>query len=262
MSRFYLSTSILAQLEATLSPRDRAILTTLSHLRLATGQQLQRLYFEGTSTRRTQQALASLVRRRILTRLDRQVGGIRAGSAGFVYTLDVAGVRLVAPGTRRRARAWNVGLPFLKHTLAVSELHVRLVEAERAGTLVLRASTGEPACWRPFAGPHGRATLKPDRHLVIRLGDYEDEWFVEVDCGTESPSTLAGKCEQYRRYWQTGTEQARTGVFPRVLFLVPSAKRVDVLVDVFGQLPEAVWPLFTVVVFDEAVTRIARGADQ
>src|SRR5262245_21346997 len=99
MSRFYLSTRLLAQLEATLSPRDRAILTTLSHVRLASGRHLQRLYFSGISTRRTQQALASLVRRRLTTRLDRIVGGVRAGSAGYIYTLDVAGVRLVAPGT-------------------------------------------------------------------------------------------------------------------------------------------------------------------
>jgi hypothetical protein len=261
MSRRYFSTRRLAELEATLSPRDWAILATISRLRLATGRQIQRLYFAGLTRRRAQQALASLVARGALARLPRTVGGIRAGSAGHVYTLDTAGLRLVTRATDRRPRTWNVGLPFLAHSLAVTELYVRLVEADRAGLLELREFAAEPAAWRSFSGPYGRAALKPDAHLVTRLGEFEDQWFVEVDRGSESASTLGRKCEQYRRYWQTGTEQARTGIFPRVLFVVPDAKRYGVLVDVFGRQPEAVWPLFVVALFDEAVTRIARGAD-
>jgi hypothetical protein len=141
-------------------------------------------------------------------------------------------------------------------------LYVLLVEAHRLGYLELSSFTAEPACWRRFAGPGGgRATLKPDAYLTVELGRYEDRWFIELDRGTEPASTLAKKCEQYRRYWQTGTEQARSGIFPRVLFVVPDAARHAVLVDVFGKQPEAVWPLFTVTQFDEAVTRIARGAD-
>src|SRR2546429_3192581 len=128
MSRRYLSTNRLAVLEATLSPRDWAILATLSRLRLATGRQLERLYFVGLTRRRAQQALASLVARGTLARLPRTVGGVRAGSAGHVYTLDAAGLRLVTKTTGRRPRAWNVGLPFLAHSLAVTELYVRLVE--------------------------------------------------------------------------------------------------------------------------------------
>ena len=132
-----------------------------------------------------------------------------------------AGFRLIAGQSRRRP--WDVGLPFLAHTLAVSELYVRLVEAQRLGTLELASFTTEPACWRRFPGPSGgRVTLKPDAYAVTRLGAYEDHWFIEVDRSTEPASTLMRKCEQYRRYWQTGTEQAEAGIFPRVLFLVPS----------------------------------------
>lgn len=261
MSRRYLSTNRLAALETTLSPRDWAILATLLRVRVATGHQLQRLYFVGLTRRRTQQALASLVDRGVLARLPRVVGGVRAGSAGHVYALDAAGLRLVTKHADRRPRSWNVGLPFLAHGLAVAELYVRLVEADRTGAVELREFTGEPGCWRSFAGRYGRAVLKPDAHVVIRLGQYEDEWFIEVDRGTESAPTLTTKCDTYRRYWQTGREQARTGVFPRVLFLVPDAKRHDVLVDVFGRQPATAWQLFRVAPFDEAVNTIIRGPE-
>jgi hypothetical protein len=247
-------------LSSSLTGQDWTVLTTLSKLRLASSGQLERLCFIGVSQRRARQALASLTDRGVIARLPRIVGGARSGSAGYVYTLDVAGARLLRPGRRFR-RPDDPGERFLAHGLAVAELYTRLVEADRADTLELRQFTSEPGCWRTFAGPYGRAVLKPDALLVTRLGHYEDRWFVEVDRATEGVSALARKCETFRRYWQSGTEQAQTGVFPRVLFLVPDAKRYDALIDVFSRQPEAAWPLFTTALFDEAVTRIARGAD-
>jgi hypothetical protein len=257
----YLTRRLLAELEASLTDRDRAVLVTLRRVRVATSTQLERLHFTDVTRRRARQTLAGMVRRRLLGRLPRVVGGVRAGSAGYVYTLDVAGVRIITGEQRRRP--WNVGYAFLAHSLAVTETYVRLVEAHRLGTLELASYASEPACWRRFAGPGGgRVTLKPDAYLVVQLGKYEDRWFVEVDRGTEPASTIARKCETYRRYWQTGTEQAGSGIFPRVLWLVPGIKRHDELVDVFGRQPAEAWPLFTVALFDEAVTCIAQGADQ
>ena len=111
-----------------------------------------------------------MVTRRLLLRLPRIMGGARAGSAGFVYGLDTAGARLTAPGDRRR-QPWNVGLPFLAHSLAVTELYVRLVEAHRLGTFELASFTGEPACWRSFSGPGGgRVTLQPDASVTVDKG--------------------------------------------------------------------------------------------
>lgn len=190
------------------------------------------------------------------------VGGVRAGSAGFVYRLDVAGQRLVnRESDRRPQRPWNVGTMFLAHTLAVTELYVRLVEADRAGELELVDFATEPRCWRSFSGIGGaRTVLKPDALISLRLGRFEDRWFVEVDRGTEATTTLARKCERYRQYWQSGVEQVRTGVFPRVLWLVPDERRYAALVDVLGRQPAESWQLFAVAREAEAVTRMARGA--
>ena len=118
----YFTASRLAQLDASLTTRDRAILATLRRVRVATARQLERLHFEGVSVRASRLVLASLAQRRLLARLPRVVGGARAGSGGYVYALDIAGWRLAEPA-QRPARPWPVGTAFLAHwcTILVPE---------------------------------------------------------------------------------------------------------------------------------------------
>lgn len=259
MNRSYVTTNHLSDLARSLTPRDRLVLTTLARVRLARSSQLERLHFGDVTRRQARQALARMVARRLILRLPRTVGGVRAGSGGYVYALDTAGARLIAPQDRQRRPRPDVSTTFLAHSLAVTELYVRLVEARHLQRLELLDFTAEPGCWRSFSGPGGgRVTLKPDAYACIELGQYEDRWFIEVDRSTESTTTLRRKCDVYRRYWQTGTEQERSGIFPRVLWLVPDQHRQAVLVDVFGRQPAEAWPLFTVAVFDEAACRIVR----
>lgn len=258
----YVTTRRLAELDQTLSQRDGAILRTLARVRVASGAQLARLHVGDVSPRQTRAVLASLVDRQVLARLPRVVGGVRAGSAGFVYVLGVAGQRLTRPRGSRPQRPWKVGTAFLAHSLAISELYVRLIEAQRARRLRLIGFTTEPACWRGFTGPGGgRAMLKPDAAISVELGEYWDSWFIEVDRGTESTTTIARKCEVYRHYWQTGTEQAHGGVFPRVLWLVPDLHRYEQLVDVLGRQPAEAWPLFSVAMSGDVIDRVTQGAD-
>jgi Replication-relaxation len=256
----YITTRRLALLEAGLSSRDRSVLETLGIVRLATTKHLERLDFTDVSTRQARATLASLTRRQLVSRLPRAVGGLRAGSAGYVYGLGLAGQRLIG-SSRRPQRPWQVGTPFLAHTLAITELYVRLVEAGCAGVIQLARFRTEPACWRWFTGAGGeRVALKPDAAVITRLGRYEDSWLVEVDLSTESTTRLARKADLYRAYWLSGQEQARHEVFPRVLWLVPDMARYNTLIDVLGRQPAEVWPLFTVAVFEEAISRIAQGA--
>jgi hypothetical protein len=256
----YATARRLAALERGMSDRDRAVISTLARVRVATARQLYRLHFQDVTRRRARAGLASLAGRRLIARLPRVVGGVRAGSTGYVYALDVAGQRLIRTGTRAQ-RPWSVGRTFLDHSLTVTELYVQLAEADRAGRLHLAEFATEPACWRHFHGPGGaRLVLKPDAVLRLRLGRYEDRWWLEADCGTESRTTLARRCEQYRLYWQAGVEQARTGVFPRMLWVVPDEQREAVLVDVITRQPADARPLFAVARFAEAVERLVQGA--
>jgi hypothetical protein len=247
-----------------LSARDRAVLTTLRQLRVATGHQLERLHFADTTDRQRRRALERLERQHLIVRLPRRVGGIRAGSAGSVFALDLAGQRLTnqrgPAGGRRIERPWTPGWPFLAHALAVTELYLRLVEAHRRRQLELLDFHAEPACWRSFETAAGWTTLKPDAALQLGAGAYEDHWFVEVDRGTESPATIERKASVYRGYWATGHEQAAHGVFPLVLWLVPDEPRAQLLRTALQRSPVDAGRLHTVVPFDRALVRLAEGA--
>jgi hypothetical protein len=120
----------------------------------------------------------------------------------------------------------------------------------------------EPTCWRPYVGPGGtRLTLKPDALIVMQLDDYEDRYFIEVDCGTEPGPRLTAKARIYIRYWQTGREQANTNVFPYVMWVVPNERRAAFLIDTLASLPPEYWQLFLVATSEEAIKRIAIGTN-
>ena len=220
-----------------LTERDLAILRTLRAHRLATTAQLRRWHFVEqfatltTATRSTQRVLARLEHHRLAVRLAQRIGGVRRGSESVVWQLDVAGDRLlsVLDGDHRR-RYLEPARAFVSHTVAVTELAVRLTEAVRSGELEHAQFTGEPDCWRRFSGAHGRAEiLKPDLTAVTAFGDYEDHWFLELDLATESPSIVARKAHVYERYANTGAYQADHSIFPVVLWIVPDEARVIAL---------------------------------
>jgi hypothetical protein len=255
VSRSYLTAGRLAVLSRSLSARELAVLRTLATIRVATAAQLHRLHCQQlpSQDRQCRRLLQRLVAAHLITRLDRRIGGRRAGSSGYIYALDIGGQRLLdhggpAHGTRLR-RPWTPRQAFLAHALQVSELYVRLREAERAHRFDVLNFQAEPSCWRSFTGPHGQPLiLKPDAYLRLGIGSFEDHYFIEVDLNSESPRTLASKCDAYRAYWQCGLEQQpdRLGLFPRVLWLVPDDRRKAVLVDVAGRQPAEAWQLFQI----------------
>jgi hypothetical protein len=220
------------QLSSGLSERDLAVVATLSKVRVASIRQLERAHFPN-QPRTARRVLAALVERRLVARLGRTIGGVRAGSAGHVYALDIVGQSLSqnggpAHGSRLR-RPWTPGVRFLDHALAVSEVYVQLVEGEREGAFELVEFQGEPESWRQFS-PHGAPLIvKPDAFVRLGYPMHEDSYFMEVDRGTESVRTLTLKAEIYERYWNSGHEQHDRGVFPKVLWLVPDLARSRVL---------------------------------
>jgi hypothetical protein len=265
MSRSYLTPERLDGLERRLSERDRAVIQTVARLRLVTGEQLGRLHYTGTTVRQRRRALARLVELRLLAVLERNVGGVRAGSDGFIYALDIRGAHVLRTNKlavrRRVQRPVTPGALFTKHVLAVSELHVRLTEADRADSCDLRAFDTEPTCWRPFSGRGGgRVVLKPDAFAKLGVDAFEDSWFIEVDLATESAATLDRKLDVYRAYWRSGREQSTRGVFPRVLWLVPNERRYAVVADACARQPAEAWPLFMVTLYDDAVGLMTGGA--
>jgi hypothetical protein len=90
--------------------------------------------------------------------------------------------------------------------------------------------------------------------VVTTSGPDQFVRFVEVDCGTESPATLARKLTVYYRYYQSGIEQLRHELFPQVLWLVPTEARGTVLVDVAARQPPEAWQLHRIALYDDAAS--------
>lgn len=209
-----------------LTERDRAILRTFEVVQLLTGNQLERLHFSDNADRsrerRRRDVLGRLVAARALERLPRRVGGVRAGSGGFVFGLGAVGERLLEnwAGDRRQGvyrRRWRGGVGLVAHTLGVSDVYVRALEAERDDLIGAVSFRAEPFCWQQITPPgdnYQAWTLKPDGLLTFQVRHRAEHWFVEVDRGTESVSTLRKKMDAYEAAWDAGLQI--DGVMPRV----------------------------------------------
>lgn len=268
MSHPYLTARRLADLERTLAPRERAIIETLDRLRVATTEQIKRLHFADltpqSASRETPRLLARLAERRVVVKLDRQVGGVRAGSRAAVWALDLAGQRLASAcgpaGGRRTRRPWTPSLAFMAHRLAISECYVSLTERCRAGAGELLAFDAEPLAWRRYVSPYGGTfVLKPDAFTRVGVGRFEYGAFVEIDRATESRATIARKLLSYRRFWESGREQQRRGYFPRVVFSVPDEARRTLVANVFDEQPNESRALWRVVVSGELTAALIGG---
>lgn len=224
----------LTQLRDRLSQRDYAVIGQVASLRFMSGRQIERVHFGVdqhatalTAARTARRVLERLVDDRLMVRLARRVGGVRAGSASFVYGLGPVGQRVLGLGGPRR-RFREPTATFVAHTLAITELVVELTLADRHRELELLQVQAEPECWRPL-GARGLQTLRPDLFVVIGKGEYEYRYFVEVDLGTESMPRLIGKCRIYEDYYRTGAEQHLHDVFPSVLWIMHTADRAQKL---------------------------------
>jgi hypothetical protein len=95
--------------------------------------------------------------------------------------------------------------------------------------------------------------LKPDAFARFDVSVETASVFVEVDCATESPATLGRKCDVYHRYWLTEQEQDAHGVFPEVLWLVPSTARLQTMQKVIARQPPEAQALHRVALYDQAL---------
>lgn len=254
------------RLAARLSERDMALLRDLREFRLVTGAQLRRLHFAGgqpaTQARKARATLNRLTERQLVVRLTRQVGGINAGSDGFVYGLGGWGQAVLDVRdntTTKHRRVIETKPAFQDHTLAIGELAVELYERASAGHGHIDELRAEPASWRAFAGIGGeRRILKPDAFVRVVVDDYELSHFVEIDMATESQATIARQCRAYVAYYRSGQEQRDHGVFPRVWWLVPDTKRLTSVNSVIRHLPSDAHALFSVALVSGAAELLMR----
>jgi len=252
------SAAELSRLSTRLSERDHAVLASLSTLKLATVVHLQTLHFHGhasdlTARRLTRRTLARLHELHLVHQLKRRVGGIRAGSAGHVYTLTPVGHRLLGQNYRRRSS--EPSLHHGEHTLAITGTIAGLHDASRQQDFDLETIQAEPTCWR--SDPNGlHSTLKPDLYVELAQGEIELRWFLEIDCATESSRVLGRKLAAYTSYWQSRNEQTKHGVFPKVLWIAPDEARATFIQRTIDASADAEPKLFAVTTAEQAVATI------
>lgn len=245
-----------------LSPRDFDVLRSLETFRLLTTGQVRRLHFldhvsESSAARTTVRVLGRLESHRLIVRLSRRIGGFDKGSAANVWQLAALGERLLRAladdPSRRRYVEPTEG--FTRHTLAVAELAVRATEHSRRGGFELLNLETEPDCWRTSTRPDGTIEwLKPDLFMVTANADYEAHAFIEVDRDTEHMPAILRKCTKYQRYWRSGIEQARSGLFPAVVWIVPTVGRADRIRAAIRGEPTLSSDLFQVVTDEQALS--------
>lgn len=231
----------LYQIENNLTDRDRIILVTLRTLRFAKTDQLQRLFYPQVidkpyaAIRATRRNLARLQNLGLILHLPQIIGGVRAGAQGMVWYLTELGARLLDLGTEqegKRKRRLSPSSTFLRHTIAVTETYVQITEYCRTEpNMKLVCLEVEPRCWRGYEKAGKQISLRPDLYAETVADGYLYSWFLEMDLGTETGAVILEKCRRYLEYYRTGKEQHATGVFPIVLFIVPTAARKQKIVD-------------------------------
>jgi hypothetical protein len=258
----------LNQLKDSLSDRDLNVLRSVASHRFVTTRHIDRLHFaglagDGWGTRMCRRVLKRLHEQRVLTHLDQRVGGVRAGSASYVWQVGPVGDRLLRldTGRRIRARQHEPSQWLLKHCLAIADAHVALVHAARSERFDLLDVATEPSCWRRFMGIAGEPrVLKPDLAVVTASGSYEDHWFVEIDLGHEHLPTILDKCRMYEAYRSSGIEEEQRGVFPLVAWVMHTDERATKLREALSSTRQLDSDLFRVTTAEHLIDLITGGS--
>ena len=254
---------------APIHPMQARLLALVAAHRFATTTQLARLtaleYASPASAlRQTQRHLASLAQQRLLTSLERRVGGWQGGSAVTIWAATTRGQRLVATGegdeVPRRQRPREVSTTFLDHLLAITEVRTSIEEAVRQEADTEAAVALEPECWRTRLGPSGQVqVLRPDLAVTITSPAYEDRYLIEVDRATENPGRVIATCWRYQEHQATSAQVSDGGVFPLVVWLVPTDRRRLRLERAIAHRTGLLRDLFRVIRLDQLPTLIHGG---
>ena len=253
---------------APIHPMQARLLALVAAHRFATTTQLARLtaleYASSASAlRQTQRHLASLAQQRLLTSLERRVGGWQGGSAVTIWAATTRGHRLVTPEGEevpRRQRPREVSTTFLDHLLAITEVRTSIEEAVRQEADTEAAVALEPDCWRTALSPSGQPqVLRPDLAVTITSPAYEDRYLIEVDRATENPGRVIATCWRYQEHQATTSQASDDGVFPLVVWLVPGDRRRHRLERAIAHSTGLLRDLFRVIRLDQLPTLIHGG---
>ena len=132
-----------------------------------------------------------------------------------------------------------------RHTLAISELYVGLVEHCRARNVDLLTFEAE----KPVSNGLG-GFVTPDAYVVLAAGQVRDYWWIEVDRATESDAQVRAKLVAYLDLLHRG-QLGPDGVLPRVLVTAPDDRGLERLDRLLVHLPDPAEDLFSLGLHNE-----------
>lgn len=193
---------------------------------VSSGQMRRAIFTTGTENGRAvrcRRALLRLTKRGRIKRIrSRGVLGGPGGSEGYYYQ-PVA----------KKAHAVD------EHTYAITELHVRLVEAGH-----VHEYYPDPEASIDYHG----IVIEPDAHIFIG----GRQWYVEVDMGSETVE-LRGKMKRYAALYE---EWPKDQVFPKVIFIVMEDRSAGLIRRYIDALDEDYHQLFTIVSWEDAAAAL------
>ena len=244
---------------------DHRLLSLLRTHRYATTRQLSDISRLATAYASARSALRQTTRRLnrhrhlgLVDHLERRIGGVRAGSTGYIWHLREPGHRLAAPERTTRHRTTAPSHASLAHTLVITEARLVIERAahDTGGHLSLLRT--EPDCWRHWLLPGGgKRWLKPDLEAITTTAaNEEDHWLCEIDLNTENPARLLTKCHDYQDHLNTDTEQASTGYYPQVIWIMNSLRRAARLAEQIAADQYLTPGLFKIITSAEELARL------
>lgn len=205
-----------------LSPTQADVLQSVTLFRQLTTSQLRRLHYQGSYNGQRVRSRRHLARLTKLGYVKRMWGAYDSGIE-YVYQVPQVTARTPEP-----------------HTLDISELYVRLIEA------------GSKPTFYPEPWSHtkvGHVQLKPDAFVEVGGSAY----FVEIDRSVEHEAQLTAKMRRYVQAIDSG-RWPDDKAFPLVLWTVPDPARLRYVEAVIHKLGER--ELFDVCLFNDAPYRI------
>jgi DNA-binding MarR family transcriptional regulator len=224
---------------------DRTIVRHLYHYGLLSQSQIRRILERSRST--VQQLLRRLYDHRYVDTVTLPVTSF--GSSPLLYVLDREGIALL----RSMGIEDFAGLPdknvkalFLRHMLAIGEVHLALEQACQQTGYTLNTWLNDQrllsaANKARVARPQRAVALIPDSYFSITVPNLgTTHCFLEVDRGTKSGSDYAQKMAAYVQFYKSGEFSRRYDAQGfRVLTVVDGVgeRRVANLVKATAQVP-------------------------
>ena len=246
--------------EQGLTEKDLTIIYITILLRSVSMDQIYRLlYLPNNMTQRACQIRVQiLIEKKLLSKLERRIGGYARGSAITVMSPGPLTSRYI--NAKHRYFLTATGGHLITHSLTIAEIFTQILEADINKRFKLIRIQTEPACWREYRFfNHPADKLKPDLYVVIKHENITYKWFIEIDCGTHGKTKLQEKAWYYEKYFLDCLEQRKTGILPKTLWITLDPDRAKYVLSCVSKTNRYVPGLCESVSIDKFIPKLTEN---